>query len=99
MRQLSIILLTLQQNDENFFKKFFFSFYIKIFCIDCLYNIIVFLLLPLVGGVHLYLNLHLSSDENSEEEVESDSEDDVSLSQLTPKSTPRGKRYNIIWSQ
>lgn len=55
--------------------------------------------MPLVGGVHLYLNLHLSNDENSEEEVESDSEDDISLSQLTPKSTPRGKRYNIIWSQ
>lgn len=60
-----------------------------------LFYITVILLLPLVGGVHLYLNLHLSSDENSEEEVESDSEDDISLSQLTPKSTPRGKRYNI----
>lgn len=76
----------------EFFQKVFFSFYIKNFCIDCLFYITA-------GGVHLYLNLHLSNDENSEEEVESDSEDDISLSQLTPKSTPRGKRYNIIWSQ
>lgn len=82
-----------------FSKSVLFFFIYNFFCIDCLFYITVFLLLPLVGGVHLYLNLHLSSDENSEEEVESDSEDDISLSQLTPKSTPRGKRYNIIWSQ
>lgn len=56
-------------------------------------------------GVYLYLNLHcnlhyiFSSDENTEEEVESDSEDDISLSQLTPKSTPRGNRYSTTWLQ
>lgn len=56
-------------------------------------------------GVYLYLNLHfnlyyvISSDENTEEEVESDSEDDISLSQLTPKSTPRGNRYSTTWLQ
>lgn len=39
----------------------------------------MFLLLFLVGGVYLYLNLYLSSDENLEEEVEFDFEDDISL--------------------
>lgn len=40
----------------EFLQKVSFSFCIKIFCIDCLYYITVFLLLPLVRGVHLYLN-------------------------------------------